>query len=238
MIPFPNSTRSLGIAPSCRALQGCIESFSRSFVDGSDLPLGEKSVKWKSESGQKWSVRIVFKSQRDPTKSAKKNYGCFTWTSPRRRNPGLETAQLSFAMNGVEAISTDQLKQRMLEGQGGGEMQTSSCCIASPIASFAVLYQAHGCWCFYNSFYVSKIYKERPGSFLSAFCWAQNLLQEVHEVVQHMSWASRLFWCGAELSKMTLATVEGYCIGMCLGALLPVCVIDRQTLDTFLCKIY
>ncbi len=126
----------------------------------------------------------------------------------------------------------------MLEGQGGGEMQTSSCCIASPIASFAVLYQAHGCWCFYNSFYVSKIYKERPGSFLSAFCWAQNLLQEVHEVVQHMSWASRLFWCGAELSKMTLATVEGYCIGMCLGALLPVCVIDRQTLDTFLCKIY
>ena len=41
-------------------------------------------------------------------------------------------------MNGVEAISTDQLKQRMLEGQGGREMQTSSCCIASPIASCTV----------------------------------------------------------------------------------------------------
>lgn len=30
------------------------------------------------------------------------------------------------------------------------------------------------------------------------------LLQEVQEAVQ-LSWASRLFWCGAELSKMTLA---------------------------------
>lgn len=62
------------------------------------------------------------------------------------------------AMNGVEAISTDQLKQRMLEGQGGREMQTSSCCIASPIASCTVLYQADGCWCFYHFLYVSMFF--------------------------------------------------------------------------------
>lgn len=96
---------------------------------------------------------------------------------------------------------------------------------ALQVLSQVLLYQAHGCWCFHDFLHDSMFFiwipslsllcvlvdmvlcykiQRVPGKFLECILLGPKPAEEVHEAVQ-LSWASRLFWCGAELSKMTLA---------------------------------